>query len=281
MYDQIKESCLRGSAAYPIVLYEMPQGDTRLSAAMHWQDDVEVLSITRGEVELTLDGAQQRLQAGDAVWINPGQLHGFQACSPDARCDIFIFPLQHLLFSQEDHDQQRFLRPLAEGKLGFPAHLPADSPAHGLLQQIIALQKDRPIAYEMLTKALLIHLIGLFAQSGALVPLQSPRHDDTCKQILRYIQQHYAEKITVRTIAQAMAISPTYFSAFFAKHFFCRFSDYLLAYRLEQAGAMLKGTSLTVTEIALATGFSSSSHLIQHFRAAKGQTPLAYRKAAR
>lgn len=279
MNDQFKENLRRGSEAYPIVLYEMPHGDTVLSAAMHWQDDVEVLSIDRGMVELTLDGSQTILRAGEAAWINPGQLHGFQALGADAHCEIFIFPLQHLLFQAEDHDQQGILRPLAEGDLGFPLHLPETGPARQLQQQIIALQKERPPAYEMLTKALLIQLIAHLAQAEALVPLQPAKHDDTCKQILLYIQQHYAEKITVPGIAQAVAISPTYFSAFFAKHFFCRFSEYLRRYRIEQACTLLARTTLPVTEIALATGFSSASHFIQIFREEKGTTPLAYRQA--
>lgn len=275
----MKENRLHGSSAYPIVLYEMPHGDTPLSAAMHWQDDVEVLSVCRGQVTLTLDGTQWILDAGDAVWINPGQIHGFDAVGEDARCEVFIFPVQHLLFAWEDHDQQRFLRPLAEGRLGFPMRLPKNSAAWQWQNQIIFLQKERPAAYEMTTKALLVQLIGWLVQQEALIPLQPDRHDDVCKQILLYIRQHYMEKITVPMIAQAAAIAPTYFSAFFAKHFCRSFSEYLCSYRIEQACVMLRNTDRTVTEIGLATGFGSGSSFIQKFRKEKGTTPLAYRKS--
>lgn len=278
MDHRVKKNRLRGSSAFPFVLYAMPSGDTAVSAAMHWQDDVEVLVINRGEVEVTLDSVQMKLRAGDVVWINPGQLHGFQGLSTDAQCDIFIFPIQHLLFEAEDHDQQNLLRPLAEGKLGFPAIMPEDEMIRMMLRQIVMLHKERPVAYEMLTKALLLQLTGRLAQVNAFVPHQPAKHDDACKQILAYIQQHYAEKITVSDIAEAVAISPTYFSAFFQKHFFRRFTDYLRSYRIEQVCAMLTGTSMSVTDIALAAGFNSGSHLIQNFREVKGVTPLAYRK---
>jgi len=281
MHTQIKENRLRGSSAYPIVLYEMPNAETVLSAPMHWQDDVEVLSITQGSVALTLEGCQQLLHAGDIVWINPGQIHSFRAHTPDARCEIFIFPVQHLLFSEEDHDQQRWLRPLAEGKLHFPVQIPPDNPAYPLQEQLIALQKQRPVAYEMLTKALLLQMISHLVKSGALLRHQSSKNEDVCKEILRYIHKNYARKLTVEEVAHAVGISPTYFSAFFVRHFFCHFTDYLRAYRIEQACAMLSGTDMSVTGIALATGFNSGSHLIQHFRKAKGLTPLAYRHAGR
>lgn len=41
---------------------------------------------------------------------------------------------------------------------------------------------------------------------------------------------------------------------------------------------MLTGTTCSVTEIALAAGFGSSSHFIQSFRVVKGVTPSIYRK---
>lgn len=276
MDQRMKESRLRGSAAYPIVLCEMPRGDAVLDAPMHWQDDVEVLALNRGEVELTLDGEREILRPGDMVWINPGQLHGFRALTPRAQCDVFIFPMNHLLFQAEDHDQQSWLRPLAEGKIGFPPRLPRE--LEELARKAMQLQKERSAAYEMLTKALLLQLIGSLARAEAFIPLGAAKHEDVCKQILTYIHQHYAEKITVADAAAAAAISPTYFSAFFAKHFFRHFTEYLRHYRIEQACAMLAGTTMSVTEIALASGFSSSSHFIQNFRQVKGITPLAWRR---
>ena len=281
MHQHFKENRLRGNPAYPFVLYEMPQEDNALCAAMHWQDDVEVLCITRGSVELTLDGSQQILHADDMICINPGQLHAFRAHSADAQCAIFIFPIQHLLFVVDDHDQQHYLRQLADGHLGFPLRLHTDCHPYQLIKQMIDLQKRRPVAYEMLTKALLLQMIAHLAQQDAFVPLQSARHNDVCKQILLYIQQHYSEKITVQDIAKAVAISPTYFSAFFARHFFCRFSDYLRNFWIEQACAMLTGTNTSVTEIALSVGFNSASHLVEQFRKTKNVTPRTYRNARR
>lgn len=279
MNDELKENRLRGNAAFPIIVYEMPDGNDPLAASFHWQEDVEVLSLNRGEMELTLGNAQMTLHAGEIVWINPGQLHSFQGLCPEAQCDIFIFPIHHLLFEKEDHDQQKYLRPLAEGKIGFPLHLPEDCNTQYLIRRLINLQRNKPKAYELLTKALLLQLIWHLAEADAFVPLRPSRHDDICRQILAYIHQHYMEKITVTAIADAVAISPKYFSTFFAEHFFQNFTECLRSYRIEQACAMLANTSMTIADVALATGFSSSSHFIQNFRSVKGSTPYAYRQA--
>lgn len=278
MNERMRENRLRGSDAYPFALYQMPDSGQPLSAAFHWQDDVEILSIKSGETELTLEGAATVLHAGDIVCINPGQLHGFHGLTPDAACDILIFPLEHLLFAKEDHDQNRFLCPLADGKYGFPLYLAKEPAVRQLLLRAIELQKQKPAAYEMMTKALLLQVIAQLAQSDMFLPLQPTRHGDICKEILTFIHQHYMEKLTVPDVAAAVGISPTYFSTFFAEHFFQHFAEYLRGYRIEQACAMLVSTSMSVTEIALATGFNSGSHFICHFRKFRGITPLAYRK---
>lgn len=278
MNERMRENRLRGSDAYPFALYQMPYANQPLAAAFHWQDDVEILSMKSGETELTLEGTVTILHAGEIVCINPGQLHGFHGITPDAACDILIFPLEHLLFAREDHDQNRFLRPLADGKYGFPLHLPEEPAVRQLILQAIELQKQRPAAYEMITKSLLLQFIAQLAQADAFVPLRPTRHGDICKEILNFIHLHYMEKLTVPEVAAAVGISPTYFSTFFSEHFFQHFAEYLRGYRIEQACTMLVSTSMSITEIALATGFSSGSHFICHFRKARGITPLAYRK---
>lgn len=276
MNEQMRETALRGSSAYPIVLYHMPNEQYPLHAPFHWQDDVEILSVTSGQVALTRKEETILLHCGDMVCINPGELHSFCAVTPDAGCDIFIFPTEHLTFANEDHDQSRYLRPLTEKQSGFP--LCVDTKDKPLILQAMDLQKTRPIAYELQTKLLLLQWIVRLAQTDSFVTLHTTKQGDVCKEILTYIKQHYTERLTIPEIATAVGISPTYFSAFFTEHFSQHFGDYLRSIRIEQACALLLDTTLSVTEIALAVGFSSGSHFIQHFRKALGITPFAYRK---
>lgn len=280
MNIQLKETLTRGSEAYPFVLYEMPNENQFLAASFHWQDDMEILHVRAGKIELTLDSVSHVLTPGDIICINPLQLHGFKGVTPDARCDIFIFPPDHLLLRQDDYIQNNYLRALASGKYGFPTHLNSIPEICPLFHRIFSLQKERPIAYEMMTKALLLQIIATLIQKNALLELQATKHDETCKEILMHIHRHYMNKLNVSEIAFAVGISSNYFSTFFAEHFHMHFAEYLRAYRIEQACLMLTNSNLSVTEIALATGFSSGSHFIHHFHLLKGVTPLTYRKKA-
>lgn len=277
MDEHMRETRLRGSAQFPFERYEMRTAQQLIHVACHWQEDAELLSIKSGKVLLQIDGKQQTLMAGDVACINPHQLHGIRGLTADTAYDAYVFPLQHLLFANAECDQLQYTHQLAEGKIGFPLLLPSESEACRLVQDILRLDQERPPAHQLMIKANLLLLIGALAQDNAFIPLQPSRQSDLCRTILDYIHHHYMEKCSVADIATTVGLSPSYFSAFFTRHFAQRYSDYLLSYRIEQADAMLLRTEKPITEIALATGFGSSSHFIQCFRKQKGVTPLVYR----
>lgn len=56
---------------------------------------------------------------------------------------------------------------------------------------------------------------------------------------------------------------------------------YLLDYRVRVARELLAHTSLTIDEIARASGFIYDTYLIRQFTARAGQSPTEYRQAAR
>jgi AraC family transcriptional regulator len=51
------------------------------------------------------------------------------------------------------------------------------------------------------------------------------------------------------------------------------------ALRIEHAARLLLGTCMSISEVALESGFSSHSHLCREFRARLGVTPSRYRRS--
>jgi transcriptional regulator GlxA family with amidase domain len=54
--------------------------------------------------------------------------------------------------------------------------------------------------------------------------------------------------------------------------------EYLLALRLQEARRLLTSTELTLSAIALNTGFFDQSHFTKRFRKMTGMTPTQFRK---
>ena len=55
--------------------------------------------------------------------------------------------------------------------------------------------------------------------------------------------------------------------------------EYLMDYRIQMATKLLETTNLPITEIAMETGWGSSSYFSKMFRRLTGKTPNEHRKA--
>ena len=75
------------------------------------------------------------------------------------------------------------------------------------------------------------------------------------------------------------SMNPQYFCRFFKTHFHTTPISYINQYRVTQAADLLTGSSLSILEIALHTGFESPSYFASIFRRTFGMSPEEYRKA--
>ena len=97
------------------------------------------------------------------------------------------------------------------------------------------------------------------------------------RKALDYIELHYAEKIGLKTLSDALYISPNYFSDLFRRHMKVKFSDFLIEYRLKKACILLKKPEYKVSEIAEMVGFRDSTYFSTVFKKTYKLTPLEYK----
>lgn len=79
-------------------------------------------------------------------------------------------------------------------------------------------------------------------------------------------------------MARLSRMSHSHFAACFKRMMHVPFSSYLQFVRVRKAERLLLDPALSITQIALETGFNDSSYFIKHFRRIRGMTPLQYRK---
>ena len=94
---------------------------------------------------------------------------------------------------------------------------------------------------------------------------------------LSYINEHFAENLTLKNMAENVSLSPYYFSRVFAAETGFTPYQYLIATRLNSARFLLQSGELSVKEIAFQSGFTSESNFCYTFRKQEGMTPGTYR----
>ncbi|MBE6025179.1 MAG: helix-turn-helix domain-containing protein [Cellulosilyticum sp.] len=96
--------------------------------------------------------------------------------------------------------------------------------------------------------------------------------------IIKYICKHYAEDLTLTSIAEAFYISPFYLSKIFKRSTNLSIVEYINSLRIRHAKELLETSSTKIAEIAEIVGFSSSSHFSRTFKLLTGLSPQQYKK---
>ncbi|MCF8020768.1 MAG: AraC family transcriptional regulator [Vallitaleaceae bacterium] len=97
--------------------------------------------------------------------------------------------------------------------------------------------------------------------------------------IIKYINAHANEKLTVNKLADIFDLHPDYLSKLFKKEVGINLTTYIQNKKTELAKNFLTYSQMTVTEIATLLDFSSHNYFSRTFRRVTNMTPLAFRKS--
>jgi two-component system response regulator YesN len=100
-------------------------------------------------------------------------------------------------------------------------------------------------------------------------------------QVKNYIDEHYAENITLESVSALVYMNPYYFSSFFKKHTGENFKQYVTEVRMKNALKLLMQTDLMVYEIADRVGYNNARHFSDMFKKRFGKLPQEYKQSAK
>lgn len=93
------------------------------------------------------------------------------------------------------------------------------------------------------------------------------------------MERHLEDPLPVDRIADAVALSARQLTRLFRAHLHRPPGQFYLELRIDRAASLLRQTGLSVSEIAVACGFQSASHLGRHLKRRHGATPGQWRRA--
>ena len=161
-----------------------------------------------------------------------------------------------------------FSRAMAEAARPIIASIPGRAPAERLfrLMQVLALlATDRgaePIA-----------------GPGAVRRTFATPDRDRIERVLDFLHERYREAISVGTLSDVAALSPSGFHRLFRRHTRLTVTDYIAQLRVGQACALLVNTRRPIAHIADEVGYENLANFNRRFRALKGMTPREFRRS--
>ena len=284
-YETFREDKKHTEVAFPYNTYLFSIPLDFSSVPVHWHEEMEFIVVKKGRGLVTLDRESRLLEAGQAVIVLPGQLHGIRQYQQERmEYENIIFRLEMLLPKEGDVCGPKFLEPYRDGKLLYPAWIDGSALYHEEMLECIRkmdeLSEQRPRGYPLAVKGWLFQFFFLlFSQvEPTLAEEGREKSLDKMKRILRRIEVDYGKPLSIKEMAEFSGFSESHFMKFFKNHMGVPFVSYLNDYRLTLAARALAEGQEDVLTVAMDVGFSNVSYFNRLFKKKFRMTPLEYRK---
>ena len=284
-YETFREDKKHTEVAFPYNTYLCSIPLDFSSVPVHWHEEMELIVVKKGRGLVTLDRESRLLEAGQAVIVLPGQLHGIRQSQQERmEYENIIFRLEMLLPKEGDVCGPKFLEPYRDGKLLYPAWIDGSALYHEEMLECIRkmdeLSEQRPRGYPLAVKGWLFQFFFLLFSRVEPTLAEEGREKslDKMKRILRRIEVDYGKPLSIKEMAEFSGFSESHFMKFFKNHMGVPFVSYLNDYRLTLAARALAEGQEDVLTVAMDVGFSNVSYFNRLFKKKFRMTPLEYRK---
>lgn len=279
-----KEDTKHGEAFFPVQKYVTCLTPDYPVITTHWHEEAEFTLITESVCEYQINLTDYSVEAGDILFIPPLVLHSISlSTSPKIVSETYVFHMNFLGGNSTDICSTRYLTPLMNQEFSMPYLIKPEHPAYASLRKIFGqihfLYSEAIMGYELALKSLFLEAIFLLLQySEQSHSPDAGTSSDKLKQVLDYIELHYAENITVSELAKLCYFSDYHFMRFFKKHMNMTCIEYVNNLRLEKSIELFEQGNSSILDVSLSTGFHNLSYFHRAFKKKYHMTPGAFLK---
>lgn len=228
--------------------------------APHFHKNFELIYIKEGGLYLTVNGITETMRQGDYAIILPNQIHSFD---PTEHSVIWV-----AIFSSQ------FVPQFAAGI----EKLEGEHSVFRCSESIDLLLKSNLIDRESTITMKKACFYAVCDEYRRAVPMHERKagNDELIFRIFDYIEKHYTEDISLSGLAEEFGYEYHYISRILNQGYRIRFSELVNEYRVNKAIELLSNKELSITDIALESGFRSIRNFNHVFKQITGVPPGSY-----
>lgn len=240
--------------------YIYHQKDDDLNFPVHMHNSFEFIAVLGGGMTITVEDKEYVLSEGDCAVILPNEAHSYRTRN-SSRSYLCVFSTDYVSGFYNKTENLSAVNSVFR----------IDN-AEGTVNELL-----NPINMFAL-KSTLYRILATFYASTEFVRQNNGSHRSFVHEVLAFIENHYAEDVTMHDIAQKMGYTYSYFSGLFNRIFKTNFSALLNECRVSYASRLLIASDKTISEIASICGYNSLRVFNRNFYKFKNQTPTEFRK---
>lgn len=255
----------------PIQMFYNEATTPKRHCNLHWHEHLEMHYVYSGSGLMVVNQKEYLVEPGDLAVFNSNELHMCSSISVPHKSFVLIF------------DPADLSRELAEKHMLFQPLIRRDRQIMQLMDAIAEEEKARNTGYKQMVRALVLQLLVYISRNyvNQMLPekdsIRRDRDLERLNAVLVYMEQHYAEPISVHQLAELVHLSEDRFGHLFREGVGMAPLQYIHDTRLKKAMSLLQTSKFSVTEVAEAVGFTDYNHFGRLFRRKYGCTPNSVR----
>ena len=266
-----------------IIVEKGRRGDFSPLQPDHYHSFYEIFYLWSGSCRFLLKDTVYQLEAGDLVFIAPGELH-HSLYSVGEVCEIVMIYFKEEYLHLPNFPAATNNREDTGGKLhSFMGSVPTvyQDALHSLLNRMLTENSRFDQYSEHFERCYLEELLLMLMRHSVMNEKEPGLLNSRDADILlatKYIYNNFRKPLTLEEVSSVASLSPTYFSKKFKLITGMGFKEYLNFVRLKHAQTALLTTNSSITDIALEYGFNDSNYFKDLFKKVYGKSPREYRK---
>ncbi|MBQ9769565.1 MAG: helix-turn-helix transcriptional regulator [Clostridia bacterium] len=248
--------------------------DHRSGGRSHWHEEIEIQYVVSGSAHPLCNLEALTLCEGDILVANSNELHTGNV-APIGN-EFYCFHINRSFFTNS-----------LGGEYIVFENLIRDSDCAAVLDKVVICCKKGDALSRIEAGKLLYEFFEILARRHAKNIMSEAdfkkyfKREDKFNDIVKFIDDHIGEELTVKRVADKFFITESYLSHFFKKRSGKSVMQYVSEARIMKSKLYLEKYDMPIGEIAGLVGFDDINYFSRKFRQLCGETPTQYRSSCR
>ena len=256
----------------------------------HEHDFLELVYVLEGKAEHTVNDMKMNISRGDYFIIDYGTKHKYNPTS-SVPLRIMNCMFSPMVIDPSLKSCRHFKELINHYLINFDSNVLNTNPTGykyrddtgdilKLLNRMNREYSAKKIGYQEVMRGQFIELLINIIRNITIEDTEV-YDNDIVQYILKYVQKHYAEKISLQEIATKYSYSLNNASRLFKDKTGLSFQDYVQSVRIKESCRLLLNSTSSIPIIAQSVGYGDTKFFNQLFKRHLGISPSEYRKSQR
>lgn len=268
----------------PLKILHTYSNERYQGCTLHWHEQLEFYYVKSGSVFLLCNGEQRWLKSGDIACVNWCEPHRGARFLNNTEHYVIQIDLQKLINSLKTQKESYYFSPALTFLRKIPRFLGQDKILADYFEELITEYYEKESGYTLKIMSILWNILTyllrtyMIKDSSHTTEAYSNSSLTIVQQLLLFLTNHYAEKLTLKRISVEMGLSESYMCRIFKENTGFTILGYINEIRCERAADLISN-GMPLNEVYTCLGFMDYNYFSRMFRKKIGVSPAHYKKS--